>query len=174
MSKNETPKNYRDLRVWQFSLALAKQIYSLTSRFPAQERFGLVSQMRRSAVSIPSNIAEGHARLGAREFLHFISIAMGSVAELETHVYLCQELGFLSSGDIDGILKETEAISKMLRGLQKSLETYSVRDQEIGWLCSLAQYDEIIWSHDHAVSSVAARDENSNPEPRAPNPENEK
>src|ERR1700681_378123 len=85
---------YKDLVVWQKGIALAKLIYTLTARFPGEEKFGLVSQMRRAAVSIPSNIAEGQARHTTGEFIQFISHAEGSVAELNTQLILAAELDF--------------------------------------------------------------------------------
>ena len=88
-----TFKSYRDLEVWQRSMQLAKRIYQVTQKFPTDERFGLTNQLRRASVSVPSNLAEGHARFGAGEFSRFISIAMGSVAEIETQVLLSTELG---------------------------------------------------------------------------------
>src|SRR5205823_6022822 len=90
-------QNYKDLVVWQKGIALAKAIYRLTSKFPAEEKFGLVAQMRRAAVSIPSNIAEGQARHTTGEFIQFISHAEGSTAELETQLILSIELGFAIS-----------------------------------------------------------------------------
>src|SRR6267154_5475482 len=90
-------QNYKDLVVWQKGIALAKATYRLTSKFPSEEKFGLVSQMRRAAVSIPSNIAEGQARHTAGEFIQFISHAEGSVAELEPQLLLCLKLGFATS-----------------------------------------------------------------------------
>src|SRR4051794_3935243 len=115
-------KSYRNLEVWQIAMALAKQIYESTAAFPKDERFGLVNQMRRAAVSIPSNIAEGHARSSTAEFQRFISIAMGSVAELETQALLSQDLGFLSIDQQQPLLQQLDQIGKMLRGLHRSLE----------------------------------------------------
>ncbi|MFM8457831.1 MAG: four helix bundle protein, partial [Chthoniobacterales bacterium] len=96
--KHSNPKaeGYRDLVVWQKGLALAKTIYLLTKQLPADEKFGLVSQMRRAAVSVPSNIAEGQARHTTGKFIQFISHAEGSVAELDTQLSLCQDLGLLT------------------------------------------------------------------------------
>ena len=88
------PQNYKDLLVWQKGSELAKLIYQITSLFPPEEKFGLVSQMRRAAISIPSNIAEGQARHTTREFIQFISHAEGSVAELNTQLILANELHF--------------------------------------------------------------------------------
>jgi len=114
-------KSYRDLQVWQRSMAVAREVHGLTTHFPGEERFGLINQMRRCAVSIPSNIAEGHARLGAGEFQHFLSIAMGSVAELETQVTLSVDLGFMQRSPSDHLLSELDTLGRMLRGLLKSL-----------------------------------------------------
>jgi four helix bundle protein len=104
-------------------MSLTKALYIATSSFPSEEKFGLVSQMRRAAVSIPSNLAEGHARSGSGEFKHFISIAMGSVAELETQTILSIELGYLSEETGNNILARLDELGKMLRGLQKAIET---------------------------------------------------
>jgi four helix bundle protein len=114
-------KSYRDLEVWQKSMGLAKEVYQVTSSFPADEKFGLTNQMRRAAVSIPSNLAEGHARSGTQEFKHFISIAIGSVAELETQILLSAELGYLNKNRKSDLLEQLDIIGKMLRGLYKSL-----------------------------------------------------
>lgn len=116
-----TFKSYRDLEVWQKAMALAKDIYEATVGFPVEERFGLVNQMRRAAVSIPSNLAEGHARSGSSEFRHFVSIAMGSTAELETQILLSAELGYLKTKERDDLFEQLNTIGKMLRGLHKSL-----------------------------------------------------
>jgi four helix bundle protein len=114
-------KSYRDLEVWQKSMVLAKGVYQVTSSFPTDEKFGLTNQMRRAAVSIPSNLAEGHARSGTQEFKHFISIAIGSVAELETQILLSVELGYLNRDPENDLLVKLDTIGKMLRGLHKSL-----------------------------------------------------
>jgi len=114
-------KSYRDLEVWQKSMVLAKEVYQVTSGFPTDEKFGLTNQMRRAAVSIPSNLAEGHARSGTQEFKHFISIAIGSVAELETQILLSVELGYLNRDRENDLLVELDTIGKMLRGLHKAL-----------------------------------------------------
>ena len=116
-----TFKSYRDLEVWQRSMQLAKRIYQVTQKFPSDERFGLTNQLRRAPVSVPSNLAEGHARFGAGEFSRFISIAMGSVAEIETQILLSADLGYLKDGLSTAILDELETIGKMLRGLAKAI-----------------------------------------------------
>ena len=119
---NQTFKSYRDLDVWKKSLELVKEIYKTTNGFPSEEKFGLVNQMPRAAVSIPSNIAEGHARLATGEFMRFISISLGSVAELETQLILSKELHFIDKPILEKFLLLLDEIGKMLRGLYKSLQ----------------------------------------------------
>jgi len=120
----EAPKkvtHYKDLLVWQKAIALAKEVYRMTASFPGEERFGLTSQMRRAAVSVPSNIAEGQARHGTREFLQFISHASGSLAELETQILLSVDLGFGAESDSDTLLEKIGELQRMLAGLRRSL-----------------------------------------------------
>ena len=90
-------KTHKDLDVWKESMNLAKEVYKLTERFPREEIFGLTSQMRRAAVSIPSNIAEGAARKSDKEFIQFLHVSLGSLAEVETQLLLSRELGFLKN-----------------------------------------------------------------------------
>jgi four helix bundle protein len=120
-----TVRSYQDLEVWRKAMTLAKTIYQVTNNFPIEERFGLVNQMRRAAVSVPSNLAEGHARTGTNEFKHFVSIALGSTAELETQILLSAELGYLKAPAKEQLLGEIDIVGKMLRGLHKSLMTKS-------------------------------------------------
>lgn len=115
-------RSYKDLLVWQKSIALVKRVYHLTRSFPDEEKFGLVSQMRRAAVSIPSNIAEGQARHTPKEFVNFISHSEGSVAELETQVILAIELEFCTGTDTREITDLTTEMSKMLDSLRRRLE----------------------------------------------------
>ena len=115
-------KSYKGLLVWQKGIALVKRVYQLTQTFPDAERFGLVSQMRRAAVSIPSNIAEGQARHTRKEFIQFISHSEGSVAELETQVILAVELGYCRQGETEEITVLTTELSKMLDSLRRRLE----------------------------------------------------
>ena len=117
-----TAKSYKDLLVWQKGIALVKKVYQLTQTFPDAEKFGLTSQMRRAAVSIPSNIAEGQARHTRREFIQFLSHSEGSVAELETQVILCVELGYCALADTQEISSLTTELSKMLDSLRRELE----------------------------------------------------
>src|SRR2546430_4096545 len=98
------PKHYKELLVWQKGMNLAKLVYKLTMRFPAEERYGLTSQLRRAAISVPSNIAEGQARRGTNEFLQFLSIAEGSLAELDNKLLLSVVLGFAQQPDEDPAL----------------------------------------------------------------------
>ena len=112
-------KPHHNLKVWQRSIAFVTEIYHLTEQFPQNELYGLTNQMRRSAISIASNIAEGCGRHGKKEFKHFLSIAQGSIAELETQLIITVNLGH--TADIDNLLNELDEISKMIIGLSKSL-----------------------------------------------------
>lgn len=114
-------KHFKQLLVWQKAMALAKEIYRLTARFPADERFGLVSQMRRAAISVPSNIAEGQARHSTREFLQFLSHAGGSLAEVETQLLLSIELGHCKELETVVAAGLIEELQKMLPALRRKL-----------------------------------------------------
>ena len=114
-------EGYRDLIVWQKSIALVKQIYQLTQNFPNDEKFGLVSQMRRAAVSIPSNIAEGQARRTTGDYVRFVSIAEGSLAELDTQLIVAIELSFCTRIQTKEIFLIMVEIRKMLNALRRSL-----------------------------------------------------
>ena len=118
---NPTAQGYRDLVVWQKGIALAREIYLLTKNLPADEKFGLVSQMRRAAVSVPSNIAEGQARHTTGEFIQFISHAEGSVAELDTQLTLCQDLKLLNSQETANAANLLDELRRMLNGLRRKL-----------------------------------------------------
>ncbi len=106
-------RNYRDLIVWQKGIELAKETYRITMRFPASERFGLVSQVQRAAVSVPSNIAEGQARRSTGEFRQFLFQALGSLAEVDTQLVLAHELGYLKPGDSDVAQALVEELRRM-------------------------------------------------------------
>jgi len=114
-------KSYRELKVWQNGLEIAREVYLFTDTLPHVERFGLVSQMKRAAISIPSNIAQGNERESTREFLHCISIAFGSIAEIETCCYLSVQLGYVEPHHCQALLEHLDEEGKMLRGLQKAL-----------------------------------------------------
>ena len=116
-------RDYKDLHVWQKGMQLAKEIYLLTSKFPSEEKFGLVSQLRRAAVSIPSNIAEGQARNTTGEFVQFISHAQGSAAEVDTQLLLSIELGYCVSNDLETAFRLLTDVQKMLKRLRHSLIT---------------------------------------------------
>lgn len=116
-------KTHKDLDVWKESMNLAKEVYKLTESFPKEEIFGLISQMRRAAASIPGNVAEGAARNSDKEFIQFLHVSLGSLAELETQLLLSKELGFLKNEQLDG---RVEQIRKMLLGLIKYLKNKRV------------------------------------------------
>jgi four helix bundle protein len=118
---NGKAQSYRDLLVWQKSILLAKTIYKLTAEFSSEEKFGLIAQMRRAAVSVPSNIAEGQARNTTGEFVQFISYAEGSLAELDTHLTLSIELGFLASDKVKGCADSIDELRRMLNGLRRTV-----------------------------------------------------
>ncbi|MBA3634579.1 MAG: four helix bundle protein [Acidobacteria bacterium] len=114
-------EGYRDLIVWQKSITLVKQIYQLTQNFLTDEKFGLISQMRRAAVSIPSNIAEGQARRTTGDYVRFVSVAEGSLAELDTQLIVAIELSFCTKIQIKEIFSLMVEIRKMLNALPRSL-----------------------------------------------------
>ncbi len=115
--------NHRDLLVWQKAVSLAAAIVRITSSFPSNQRYGLVTQMQKAAVSVPSNIAEGAARGRSREFLQYLRIARGSLAELESQVLVAQQAGFISHSDID--LADIQEIERMLNRLISRIQDRS-------------------------------------------------
>ncbi len=114
-------KPHEQLDAWKFAMQLVKAVYQLTAAFPVEERYGLVQQMRRAAVSIPSNIAEGAGRNGAKEYLHFIGISRGSLAELETQLQLAVMLDFVKQEH--PVFNLSERTGKLLTGLHKKWNT---------------------------------------------------
>jgi four helix bundle protein len=114
-------RSYRDLLVWQKGITLAKTVYGITRTFPNEERFGLISQMRQAAASIPSNIAEGQARKTTAEFVYFLSNAEGSVAELDTQLTLSVELRYCSRPDVAAAMELISELRKMLNALRRTL-----------------------------------------------------
>ena len=116
-------KSYQELKVWQKSMDLVVGCYELAKGFPKEERFGLTSQLQRAAVSVPSNIAEGHARSLTKSYLYHLAIAHGSLAELETQLILSQRLNFSKESAVSTLLQQTSEIGKMLNGLTQSLES---------------------------------------------------
>ncbi len=113
---------HRKLDVWKKSMEFVKDLYKATEAFPKAEIYGLTSQMRRAAISIPSNLAEGAAKKGNREFRQFLNIAQGSISELDTQIELSLMLEYLDSSIYDSLMNELNTISKMLFGLSKSLK----------------------------------------------------
>jgi four helix bundle protein len=118
-------KHYKELKIWQKGMQVSKAVYQLTARYPADERFGLIAQMRRAAVSVPSNIAEGQARHGTREFLQFLSHAGGSLAELETQLLLSVDLGYCEQSEISSIAGEIAEMQKMVAAIRRKLAVFS-------------------------------------------------
>jgi four helix bundle protein len=114
-------QSYRDLIVWKKSMSLVLEVYRSTHAFPKTEIYGLASQLRRAVVSIPSNIAEGQARLSTAEFKQSLGHARGSLMEVETYILLAQELSYLESDQSEGLLGRTAEVGKILNGLLNSL-----------------------------------------------------
>ena len=112
-------RGHRDLEAWKLAMQLALTVYEETRQFPSEERFGLVSQMRRAAVSIPSNIAEGAGRDGQKEFAHFLGMARGSLSELETQCMLAYRLGFLRDRQL--VSEQISRVFRLIGGLQNKL-----------------------------------------------------
>ena len=115
-------KNYKELKVWQKSYQLCLEMYKTTKTFPKNEGFGLTSQMRRAALSIPSNIAEGYGRKTTPEYVRFLYIAYGSTCELETQLLLSGDLGYLNKEKVSELQRDIGEVERMLKALIKSLE----------------------------------------------------
>ncbi len=116
-------KSYKELIVWQRAMDFVTEVYSVIKMLPKEESFGLCNQMRRAAISIPSNIAEGQARNSTKEFVHFLSIANGSRAEIETQLLLCVKIGYVKEKNIEKSMLLLQEISKMIYSLMRSLTT---------------------------------------------------
>ncbi len=123
MSEDTKPhfagRGHHKLEAWKVSRLLVKHVYVLTQAFPKEEMFGLTSQIRRSAVSVPSNIAEGAARTGDKEFAQFLNVARGSLSELETQLLIASDLGYIDSND--PVFNVLDQVSRLLTGLHKSV-----------------------------------------------------
>ncbi len=115
-------KTHKDLDVWKFAIDFVTSIYKATAKFPSEEKFGLMSQLRRAAVTIPSNIAEGAARNHPKEFIQFLYIALSSASEIETQLIICKNLNLIDEQIIGKLLSELETIAKMLNGLINSIK----------------------------------------------------
>ena len=115
------PKDYRDLIVWQKAMSLARYAYAQTAPFPKSGVYGLIAQIRRAAVSIPSNIAEGHGRLTDSQFRHFLGNARGSLCELRTQVELAADFGFMEKNPMQDMMSLSAEVNRMLNGLTSSM-----------------------------------------------------
>jgi four helix bundle protein len=116
---HDKQSSFRDLKVWRDAMTLVEEVYKLSARFPSEERFGLTSQIRRAAVSIPSNIGEGKRQ---RAFLNHLDIALGSQGELEVQLEIAQRLGFVARKDIGPVMNRVAEVGRMLNGLIESLQ----------------------------------------------------
>ena len=121
-------KSYRDLLVWQKAMSLVTEVYKATRSFPKEEVYALTSQIRRAAISIPSNIAEGQGRQSRKEFLQFLAVARGSLLELETQVLIAQNLGYLTPIQTKQFSDATTELGKMLNGLMNALNRSSTTE----------------------------------------------
>jgi four helix bundle protein len=116
-------QSYRDLIAWQKARELVRDIYAITQTFPREELYGLTSQLRRAAVSVPSNIAEGQARYSCREFHHFLSHARGSLVEIETQLFIAEDLGYISRAHSQRLLDSTAELGRILNRLAASIKS---------------------------------------------------
>lgn len=114
-------KSFRELRVWQQAMDLVEKVYLLTQDFPRQETYGLMSQVRRAVISVPSNIAEGHTREHIKEYLHHLSMAQASLAEVETQLEIAARLKYLRSNQLTELLREISSLGKQLYALRNAL-----------------------------------------------------
>jgi four helix bundle protein len=114
-------KSFRDLIIWQRGIYLVKEVYKETMNFPREEMYGLTNQIRRAAISIPSNVSEGHIRQHRAEFRQFLNIALGSLAELETQIIISRELNYISNEKTENLIDQMNSLSKMIRSLRKKL-----------------------------------------------------
>lgn len=115
-------KTYKDLDVWQKAMDMVVLCYEATKGFPKSEAYGLASQLQRAAVSVPANIAEGHERRHSREFVQHLSIAYGSLAEMETHIHIAQRLHYVGSVEAGTLFEKSAEIGRMINGLRSSIE----------------------------------------------------
>jgi len=115
-------KRYTELVVWQKAMQLAKDVYRLSQQFPGEEKFGLTAQLRRAAISVPSNIAEGQGRMSKGEFKQFLGHARGSLYELETQMHLANSFGYLNEEATDGLMASSDEVGRLLNGLLVALK----------------------------------------------------
>jgi len=121
-------QNYRDLVVWQKAMTLVGGVYRVTGDWPREELFGLTSQVRRAAVSVPANIAEGQGRSALKEYLHHLAIANGSLFEVETHLLIAQQLGYSDDATCMALAGQTSEVGRLLHGLMNSLSSLDARN----------------------------------------------
>ncbi len=114
-------QSYRDLIAWQRGVDLVEGIYRATQNWPREETYSLTDQVRRAAVSVPANIAEGHGRHSTKEFLQHLGIASGSLCEAETHLVIANRLQYVSPDDLEALLEQTAEVGRLLHGLKRSL-----------------------------------------------------
>ena len=122
--------NYKNLHIWQEGITLARRIYEVTSHFPANEKFGIVSQMTRAAVSIPSNIAEGAGRNSNKDFVHFLSIAIGSIFELHTQITICEQIGYVTAEEAKELDEQTFTLQQQIYSYRQRIEGIAPRQGE--------------------------------------------
>jgi len=122
--------NYKELKVWQKATEMVTSIYRNTELFPESEKFGLTQQIRRAAVSIPSNIAEGSGRNTPKDFAHFLAVAKGSAFEMETQLIIANNLGFIESSDMNLLLEQVSEVQKMLYGLHNKILNNKIEIKE--------------------------------------------
>lgn len=115
--------NYRDLNIWKKSISLTKEIYDLTSNFPKDEKYGINSQLKSASVSVPSNIAEGSSRESDKEFNHFLSIALGSLFELDTQLTIAKEIGYLNNSQQEKITNNILELVRMIIGFKNKIKS---------------------------------------------------
>jgi four helix bundle protein len=115
-------KHYRELVAWQKAMDLVQAIYEITRQFPRDEQFGLINQIRRASVSVPSNIAEGQGRRMRKQFALFLRIAMGSVQEIETQLLIAERLGYVTCAELLPVQERTQEVSRRVSGLLKAIE----------------------------------------------------
>lgn len=123
MNEKSPTRSFKDLKVWQLGLEIADRVYAMSNSFPDHEKFGLTNQLRRAVVSIPANIAEGNARDSTKEYLRFLSIAIGSLAEVETLLELAKRFNYGNPEIIVEVFNLLDEERRMLRGLQRSLRS---------------------------------------------------
>ena len=122
-----TVRTYRDLEAWQRAMSMVEQCYGVTKNFPREERFGLTGQLRRAAVSVPSNVAEGSSRLTTGAFINHVSIALGSLAEVETYVDIALRLGYLPGTSAKALDEVSGSVGRLLNGLLRALRSKQPR-----------------------------------------------